>query len=146
MKKVIRIPGGVGLSHEFWEEVVDTMCYLVNKFPLSTLVNKNPYEVWDGTKPSLENLRVFGCDAFVHVPKKKRGKLDSKSKKCIFIGYKYRLKGYKLWILVSRKTIYNQDVIFKEVGETSRSEDELREEETHKWDFELRNDESDSQE
>eukprot|EP00253_Pinus_taeda_P028323 PITA_28323 len=39
-----------------------------------------------GKKPSLSHLRVFGCDAYVHVPKEKRTKLDSKSEKCIFIG------------------------------------------------------------
>jgi len=52
-------------------------------------------------------LRVFGCDAYVHVPKEKRTKFDSKSKKFIFIGYKDGLKGYKLWNPETRKVVYN---------------------------------------
>jgi hypothetical protein len=42
------------------------------------------------------HLQVFGCDAFVHVPEEKRSKLDKKAIKCIFIGYKEGMKGYKL--------------------------------------------------
>jgi len=84
---------------------VDTACYLVNRSPSSALENKSPKEVWTGKKPSLSHPRVFGCDAYVHVPKEKRTKLDSKSKKGIFIGYKDGLKGYKLWNPLSRKVV-----------------------------------------
>jgi hypothetical protein len=80
---------------------VGTTCYLVNRSPSSALDDKNTHEVWSGKKPSLQNLRVFGCDAYVHVPKENRSKVDNKSEKCIFIGYKYGVKGYKLWNLLS---------------------------------------------
>jgi len=50
---------------------VDTACYLVNKSPSSALEDKTPQEVWIGKKHSLSHLRVFGCDAYVHVPKEK---------------------------------------------------------------------------
>ena len=106
---------GAGLGQEFWAEVVETTCYLTNRSPSSALEDKTPQEVWTGKKPSISHLRVFGCDAYVHVPKEKRTKLDSKSKKCIFIEYKDGLKGYKLWNLVTRKVVYSRDVMFKEV-------------------------------
>eukprot|EP00253_Pinus_taeda_P027415 PITA_27415 len=80
-----RLLSGVGLGQEFWAEAVENTCYLVNKSPSSMLEDKTPQEVWTGKKPSLPHLRVFGCDAYVHVPKEKRTKLDSKSEKCIFI-------------------------------------------------------------
>jgi len=47
--------------------------------------------------PSLQHLRFFGCDAYVHVPRQKMNKLDNKDEKYIFIGYKDHIKGYKLW-------------------------------------------------
>ena len=75
---------------------MDTACYLVNRSPTPVLEDKTPHEVWNGKIISLSHLRVFGCDAYVHVPKEKRTKLDNKSKRCIFIGYKDGLKGYKL--------------------------------------------------
>ena len=64
--------------------------------PLSVLVDTNPHEVWYGKKPSVSHLKVFDCDACVHVPKEKRSKLNKKAIKCIFIGCKEGMKGYKL--------------------------------------------------
>jgi hypothetical protein len=58
----------------------------------------------------------------VHVPKDKRSKLENNAIKCIFIGYKDGMKGYKLRDLVMRKTIYSRDVIFREVRSTFRIE------------------------
>jgi hypothetical protein len=49
---------------------VGTTCYLVNQLPSLVLDDKTPHEVWSGMKPSLQHLRVFGCDAYVHVPRK----------------------------------------------------------------------------
>eukprot|EP00253_Pinus_taeda_P024185 PITA_24185 len=77
---------GACLGQEFWVEVVETTCYLVNRSPSLTLDDKTSQEVWTGKKPSLSHLRVFGYDAYVHFPKEKRNKLDSKSEMCIFIG------------------------------------------------------------
>ena len=67
-------------------------CYLVNQSPSSVLDDKTPHKVWSGKKPSLQHLRVIGCDAYVHVPKENRRRLDKKAKKCIFIGYKDGVK------------------------------------------------------
>lgn len=44
-----------------------------------------------------------------------RSKLDTKVEKCIFIGYKDGLKGYKLWNLETKNVLYNQDVVFREI-------------------------------
>jgi hypothetical protein len=41
--------------------------------------------------------------------------LDKKDEKCIFIGYKDGVKGYKLWNPETKKTIYCQAVVFREV-------------------------------
>jgi hypothetical protein len=69
------------------------------------LDDKTPHEVWSGKKPSLQHLRVFGCDSYVHVPKENRSKMDNKSKKCTCIGYKDGVKGYKLWNLKTKKIV-----------------------------------------
>jgi hypothetical protein len=87
---------GVGIVQELWAEAVDTTKYLLNMSLSSALVDTTPHEVWFGKKPSVSHLKVFRCDAFVHVPKEKRSKLDKKAVKCIFIGYKEEMKGYKL--------------------------------------------------
>ena len=56
-----------------------------------------------GHKPSLGHLRVFGCEAYAHVPKEKQTKLDNKDVKCIFIRYSYGVKGYKLWDPIAQR-------------------------------------------
>eukprot|EP00253_Pinus_taeda_P024133 PITA_24133 len=83
---------GAELGQEFWVEAVATTCYLVNRSPSSVLKDNTLHEVWITKKPSLSHMRVFGYDTYVHVPKEKRTKLDSKYEKCIFIGYKDGLK------------------------------------------------------
>ena len=71
MERARSMLSGAGLGQELWAEAVDTACYLVNRSPSSALDDKTPQKVWTGKKPSLSHLRVFGCDAYVHVPKKK---------------------------------------------------------------------------
>jgi hypothetical protein len=46
----------------------------------------NPHEVWSGKKPLVSHIKLFGYDAFVHVPKEKRRNMNKKEIKCIFIG------------------------------------------------------------
>lgn len=142
MERERGILSGAGLGQEFCAEVVETACYLVNKSPSSVLEDKIPQEVWIGKKPTLSHLRVFGCDAYVHVPKEKQTKLDSKSEKCIFIGYKDGLKGYKLWNPVTRKVVYNQDVVLREVKSIIKHEVQKREHQ--KIEFDLKEEESNS--
>eukprot|EP00253_Pinus_taeda_P003022 PITA_03022 len=81
MEKARSMLSGAGLGQEFWADAVEISCYLVNRSPSSTLEDKTPQEVWIGKKHSLSHMRVVGCDAYVHVPKEKRTKLDSKSKR-----------------------------------------------------------------
>ena len=107
MEKARSMFSDVGLGQEFWIVAIDIACYLKNRSPTSSLVDKTPHEVWSSKKPSIAHLKVFGCDAFMHVPKEKRRKLDNKSEKCIFVGYKDGIKGYKLWNHVTRKIVYS---------------------------------------
>eukprot|EP00253_Pinus_taeda_P005855 PITA_05855 len=113
-----------------------------DRSPSLALEDKTPQEVWTGKKPSLSHLRVFGCDAYVHVPKEKQTKLDSKSKKCILIGYKDGLKGDKLWNPITRKVVYNRDVVLREVKDVIKHE--VQQKEPEKIEFELKEEESDS--
>jgi len=68
--------------------------------------------------------------------------LDSKSEKCIFIGYKDGLKGCKLWNLVTRKVVYSRDVVFREVKDVIKHE--VQPKQPEKIEFDLKEEESDS--
>lgn len=51
-------------------------------------------------KPVISHVRIFGCDAYIHVPKEKMTKLDSKSEKCTLLGTTMVLKCISYEILI----------------------------------------------
>ena len=54
----------------------------------------------------------FGCVAYAHVPKEQRQKLDDKGVNCIFTGYSYESKAYRLYDPLNNKMILLRDVEF----------------------------------
>jgi hypothetical protein len=96
----------------FWGEAIQTATYTLNRTyswlqPLST-----PYERWFGQKLSLAHMRIFGCDTFIHVPKDKRKKLESKSHPRMFLGYNDMSKAYWVWDKISKRVSITRDVLF----------------------------------
>ena len=114
-----------GLEKNFWAEAVKTACCLINRSPTTTLDCGIPGEVWTGKNLNYSHLKMFGCEAFVHIPKENRAKLDDKSMKCIFLGYVDKDFGYHLWDLVKHKIIRSRDVIFNESEMFKRTIGEL---------------------
>lgn len=101
-----------GLSESYWVEGLLTATHLKNISPTTAVEEgRTPYELWWGRKPSLKNLRVFGCKAYVHVPNQRRTKLESKTIEGFLIGYtsdkKYR-------ILTKDGVRRSRDVVFDE--------------------------------
>ena len=47
----------------------------------------------DDTPADYSSLRVFGCPTYAHV---NDDELEQRAKKCIFLGYASRVKGYKV--------------------------------------------------
>lgn len=86
----------------------------INLSPSAPLNGDVPERFWSGQEASYGHLRVFGCRAFVHIPKDERSKLDGKTKQCIFLGYGDEEFGYRLWDPVGRKLVRSNDVVFYE--------------------------------
>ena len=102
------------LPHRFWAEALSTATYLRNRSPTKAVPGMTPFEAWTGEKPRVDGLRVFGCQAFAHIPKDERKKLDSKSRKCVLLGYGMTTKGYRLYDPVKKRVFQARDVIFNE--------------------------------
>ena len=102
------------LPKPFWAEALNTAVYVHNHSPTASLNRNTQYEALAGRKPSVSHFRVFGSICYSHVPKDERGKLDFKSKKCVFVGYSMFSKGYRVYDLENKKTIISRDVIFNE--------------------------------
>ena len=104
-----------GLEKKIWTETVATTCYLINRSPISALVEKTPIEELSNKKPPLRHVRVFDCEAYAHVPSVKKSKLENKVVKHIFIGYGVGVKRYKLWDPIVEKVLYSRSVMFHEL-------------------------------
>jgi hypothetical protein len=102
------------LPIEFWAEAVATATYLHNMTSFPQDSEQCAHEIWSGHKPDYHLVKVWGCVAFAHIPKEKRKKLDCKSRKCIFLGYEFRRKAYRLLDLEDHSIIISRDVIFHE--------------------------------
>ena len=84
------------LPKSFWGEAMRTLIDLINLSPSVPLKGDVPERVWTWKDVSYDNLSVFGCKEFVHIPKDERSKLDVKAKPCIFSGYGHEEFGYRL--------------------------------------------------
>ncbi len=76
---------------------------------------KRPFEAWTGKKSNVNHhLRVFGSEAYSHVGKDERKKLDSEARKCILLGYGNETKGYRLYDPKRARVFHSRDVQFNE--------------------------------
>ena len=103
-----------GLPKIFWGDAVLYAIHIRNRCLASVDDSRSPYELWTGKKPDLSHIRVFGCDAYMHVKDSDRKKLDDKSIECVMIGYCEKKHGYKLWGIKEKKLYYSRDVEFDE--------------------------------
>jgi hypothetical protein len=68
------------LPQSFWVEALSTATHVINLSPVYALQGDVPDRVWYKKDVSYDHLRVFGCKAFVHVPKDERSKLEAKTR------------------------------------------------------------------
>ena len=85
------------LPKSFWGEAMRIAIDLINLSPSVLLDGDVPQRVWTCKEVSYKYLRVFGCKAYVHIPKDERSKLDDKRKPCIFLGYSHKEFGYRIY-------------------------------------------------
>ena len=102
------------LPKSFWAEAVNTAVYLINRSPSIPLGLDIPERAWKGCDPVYTHLRVFGCKAYMHVPKDQRSKLDSKTNPCVFVGYGDEEYGFRLYDPEKGKVVRSRDVVFFE--------------------------------
>ena len=114
------------LERKFWAEAVNTAVHLKNVSPTKAVKDMTPEEAWKGNKVDIGYLRIFGCQAFMHIPDQQRKKWDARSRKLIHVGYCEESKGYRLIDPKDGKLYKARNVVFleNEMKEESTTEGE----------------------
>uniref|UniRef100_A0A2A4JA71 Integrase catalytic domain-containing protein n=1 Tax=Heliothis virescens TaxID=7102 RepID=A0A2A4JA71_HELVI len=102
------------LPKPFWAEATATAAYIINRSPTTSINKRTPYELWTGKLPDLSNIKIFGSEVMMQVPKEKRKKWDPKSQRMIFVGYCDNTKGYRLAEPKTNRIMKSRDVEFLE--------------------------------
>ncbi|KAJ0589562.1 putative RNA-directed DNA polymerase [Helianthus annuus] len=102
----------------FWPEAVATSVYLLNRLPTKALKFKIPLDCLSKSAniphPLTLEPRIFGCTAFVHIPKTNRNKLGPCAEKCVFVGYGIDQIGYQCYNPTTRQMFTTMNVDFLE--------------------------------
>ena len=83
------------LPKAYWTFAVKYAQEILNRLPMRVVSeDRTPHELFLQKKPSVAHIQIFGCQAYVHVPDKKRSKLDPKAVEGFFVGLSENKKGY----------------------------------------------------
>ena len=96
-----------GLPPTLWAEAVSYTTYVRNRV-LSRTSKITPFEHWNGRKPNVSDIRIFGSRAFVRVPD--AAKLDARSQEGIFVGRCNTQNASRIFIPDTRKIVVSKDV------------------------------------
>ena len=101
------------LPLELWGEAVSTCVYVLNRSSTKGLEGKTPYEQWNGRKPNVSHLRIFGSIVFVKTTGR-LSKLEDRSKCMVLMGYEAGSKAYRCLDPENFRIHISRDVIFDE--------------------------------
>lgn len=91
-----------------------TAANIINMLPCEKLHCKSPFEVLFGENPLHDHMRIFDCLCYMTNNSPTKSKFDSRAFPCVFLGYPFGKKAYKVFDLKSHKVYFSRDVVFHE--------------------------------
>ena len=97
------------LKKELWPYAVMAAAYIRNRC-YSERLGQTPYYTFSGRKPNISNMQVFGSVCYAY--EQKKGKLDSRCTKGIFVGYDKGSPAYLVYFPETDKVMRHRVVKF----------------------------------
>jgi len=108
-----------------WAEAVACTVYVHNRILNKQSQELTAYERIFKKKPDLTHVRVFGCQAYVHIPKEKRRVWDPKAKPSYLVGYDCNSKKYRIYDADTKSIITARNVSFIEQEFVTETKEEI---------------------
>jgi len=99
-----------GLPARFGPRAIEHATYVWNRTNVAPATGRTPYEVLMKKKPSIQHIGVFGCDAYYHVARNRRGTFDAKMLPGIYLGHSFERGCFIVYDLNSGQEVYTRDV------------------------------------
>ena len=101
----------------FWVEAINRSCYILNRVSKRPILNKTPYELWNGKTPNISYFRVFGWKYYILNIEDYLGKFASKTDVGIFLGYSNSSKAYRVF---NKRTLVVEESMHVTFDESSK--------------------------
>ena len=102
-----------GLPEFLWEYAIAHASYLRNRAYTKSLKGQTPYEKWFKNKPNISHLREFGAPVWVLLQGQKQPrKMETKSRRRIFVSYDDGSKSIKYYNAETRKVLISRNIRF----------------------------------
>lgn len=86
----------INIPKYFWDDVVSTVCYVMNCVLIRAILNHTPYKIYKGRNLNISHLHIFWYKCFIlNNEKVNLGKFDAKANEGIFIRYSTSFKAFR---------------------------------------------------
>ena len=104
-----------GAPLELWGEAMNYATFQYNNTPQPAIGGRIPAQVMFGKHASIQNFKVFGCDAFYRINEDQRGALQPRFARGMFVGIDETRNCYRIMDLKHHyKVHFSRDVKFME--------------------------------
>ena len=114
---VWRTNGRTSNPYVFWTDAINHSCQVFNMLPEKKFSKSgiSRHERFFGTTPDLTRIKVFGCTAYVHIPRDARKSFDETSSIGVYLGFNpISPQTWRIMNIQSGKVNESRSVIFNE--------------------------------